>query len=351
MATSLRTLRQEVGAELDECYLGVVASATLNNLTCTALIDSDESPSKYDRGWVMICDANAEWRRLRATDEGAGIYGYKPDSGVLSFVRPLNSIPSASAQFEIHTLLDPDSFNARINVALSRCTYVDEQRIAAVDGQRAYDLSAYTWLTKPEQVVNVFWLQGTEDDKWTYSTGYVVGDYVVPGTYNGYRYKCTVAGASDLLPPTWPTTIGLTVSDNEVIWKCDSLADAEKRLLALNWFRVVNDSGALSLHIRPYTSSGGEELVVQVVRPYDALPTETMETDCPLRWARAAAILEIYNWLMRTGPAEDVKRWKEARDEAAGAFASLCRVHAPRPARRIQFGDNLKRGVSSDVVA
>jgi hypothetical protein len=56
--------------------------------------------------------------------------------------------------------------------------------------------------------------------QWTASTSYSYGDNVRPSTYNGYNYTCTVAGTSGGTEPTWPTTVGSTVVDGGVTWKC-----------------------------------------------------------------------------------------------------------------------------------
>lgn len=45
--------------------------------------------------------------------------------------------------------------------------------------------------------------------------------FVVPTVSNGYYYKCTVAGTTAASPePTWPTSIGGTVTDGTVTWTC-----------------------------------------------------------------------------------------------------------------------------------
>lgn len=45
--------------------------------------------------------------------------------------------------------------------------------------------------------------------------------FVVPTAANGFYYKCTTGGVTAASPePTWPTTIGATVSDNGVVWTC-----------------------------------------------------------------------------------------------------------------------------------
>ena len=66
-------------------------------------------------------------------------------------------------------------------------------------------------------------LKGTA---WTADTEMAVGDIVVPttGKENGYRYECTaVAGDKKThatTEPTWPTTVGATVVDDQVTWTC-----------------------------------------------------------------------------------------------------------------------------------
>lgn len=59
---------------------------------------------------------------------------------------------------------------------------------------------------------------------WAPNTAYSVGQFRRPTTPNGYRYEVTVAGTSDpTTEPSWPTTIGATVTDgttSPVTWKC-----------------------------------------------------------------------------------------------------------------------------------
>lgn len=58
------------------------------------------------------------------------------------------------------------------------------------------------------------------DSPWVKSTAYSLGNYVWPTTFNGYRYQCTTAGTSGSSEPTWPTTLGNTVSDGTAVWTC-----------------------------------------------------------------------------------------------------------------------------------
>jgi len=65
-------------------------------------------------------------------------------------------------------------------------------------------------------------LQTRITSTWAASKAYSLGDFVVPSTVNGYIYECTTAGTSGTAEPTWPTTVGTTVTDNTAVWTCRS---------------------------------------------------------------------------------------------------------------------------------
>lgn len=58
-------------------------------------------------------------------------------------------------------------------------------------------------------------------DQWVVATVYALGDIVEPITPNGFKYKATTAGTSHAsVEPTWPTSVGTTVTDGTAIWTC-----------------------------------------------------------------------------------------------------------------------------------
>jgi len=70
---------------------------------------------------------------------------------------------------------------------------------------------------------------------WTASHTYALGDIAIPTTNNGFWYECTTAGTSGTTEPTWPTTEGLTVTDNTVVWTCrsSSIPEAHEETIVL----------------------------------------------------------------------------------------------------------------------
>ena len=57
---------------------------------------------------------------------------------------------------------------------------------------------------------------------WAAGTAYAIDDIRCPVTANGYQYRCAVAGTSHAAAePTWPTALGVRVTDNTVTWEMD----------------------------------------------------------------------------------------------------------------------------------
>jgi hypothetical protein len=55
---------------------------------------------------------------------------------------------------------------------------------------------------------------------WVTLTALTAGLYRRPVTSNGFRYEVTTGGTTGATEPTWPTTIGATVTDGTVVFTC-----------------------------------------------------------------------------------------------------------------------------------
>lgn len=80
------------------------------------------------------------------------------------------------------------------------------------DGTNAYVINTAGTVTQVNQTYSA----------WTAATNYAVGNRVIPTVVNGYYYEVTAdAGSSHATTePTWPTTIGSTVVDQDITWTC-----------------------------------------------------------------------------------------------------------------------------------
>lgn len=58
---------------------------------------------------------------------------------------------------------------------------------------------------------------------WYPSTLYEPYQYVRPSTPSNYQYVCVSGGISGTVEPTWPTTVGHTVTDGACTWACEAL--------------------------------------------------------------------------------------------------------------------------------
>lgn len=111
---------------------------------------------------------------------------------------------------------------------------------------------------------------------WLASTAYALGYSARPTTPNGYRYEVTTAGTSNSSEPTWPTTIGNTVTDGTVVWTCV----AEERTvdeitLALTEAALDTNTPGAALNIGTSVLSGSANKVTVWIRVENAIPTIT----------------------------------------------------------------------------
>lgn len=97
--------------------------------------------------------------------------------------------------------------------------------LASTDPVRSYQPYNLDWYSRSAAILKACLDQlpsGTLAlTPWVASTAYVADQMIWPNAAgNGYRYACTVAGTSGATAPTWPTTVGATVTDGGVTWQC-----------------------------------------------------------------------------------------------------------------------------------
>lgn len=83
--------------------------------------------------------------------------------------------------------------------------------------------SAPTWPTTIGATVtdrDVIWKCVQSCTPWAATNPQSLGDIVIPTTANGYSYRCITPGTTGSTQPTWPTTQQATVTDGTVTWRC-----------------------------------------------------------------------------------------------------------------------------------
>jgi hypothetical protein len=118
---------------------------------------------------------------------------------------------------------------------------------------------------------------------WAVATAYTLGQSVEPTTPNTYRYIVTVAGTSHAATePTWPTTIGNTVTDGTVTWKCEALKSPTTEIkLALTSGGLAGATPGGALNLGTTILSGSANAVEIHVRVTNTITTVTDTTGTP----------------------------------------------------------------------
>jgi hypothetical protein len=131
----------------------------------------------------------------------------------------------------------------------------------ASDGDEDLTVTALgTFLPLAKRRVSAVTVTATDGDSavaWAADTVIALNEYRKPTTANGYYYKATaVAGdfkTAEVTQPTWPTTIGETVVDDQVTWttigKITKVADTD--------YVVDTDNGLIEILTG---ATGGYEL-------------------------------------------------------------------------------------------
>lgn len=109
---------------------------------------------------------------------------------------------------------------------------------------------------------------------WEANTAKVVNDRVRTVSKNGYKYRVqsfTSGGLTGASQPTWPTTIGATVVDNQVTWINDGkLHESTEIKLALSNGGLSSATAGAALAIGTVINSGSANAIAVHVRVDDA---------------------------------------------------------------------------------
>lgn len=91
------------------------------------------------------------------------------------------------------------------------------------------------------------------------------GTIVVPNPKNGFYYASSNPGTTSVTQPTWPTVIGATVLDGNVIWQCKG-QDAWNRYAVIFFFPYISDWG----FVPPANGSAEQIRISNLVRQWQS---------------------------------------------------------------------------------
>ncbi len=97
--------------------------------------------------------------------------------------------------------------------------YIDTEEVDLGDNMSSLSDDKYIALTNTLTAVDVMFLNRCAiTTGWSGGLYYDVGDFVVPTVSTGLIYRCDVYGLAGSVEPTWPTTEGQSVADNDTKW-------------------------------------------------------------------------------------------------------------------------------------
>ena len=104
---------------------------------------------------------------------------------------------------------------------------------------------------------------------WQASTAVALNARRSPTTPNGIAYKCTTAGTTGATEPTWPTTLGGTVTDGGAVWTAEMgpypiSASGVRHLASLESAALGGASGAYTCPLLPWDMAAGDSLIIRI---------------------------------------------------------------------------------------
>ncbi|AMK18694.1 DUF2163 domain-containing protein [Sphingobium sp. MI1205] len=112
------------------------------------------------------------------------------------------------------------------------------------------------------------------------------GNFVRPSVFNGYHYSCSAAGTTGGSEPSWPTTLGATVSDGGATWTCVKAATIEAVVAS------VTSGFRFTIAALPF-STIDDELAYGRVAFTSGVLADDLEIEI-FRWAASTRSIELY---------------------------------------------------------
>lgn len=217
----------------------------------------------------------------------------------------------ATAAYEIHNLFSRSRKDLALEEALPLAfphihSVVRDTSIVIVSNQYEYDISSLEiYRNRPHQVLAD---TAMVYDTWVKETAYEEDDIVKPTTFNGYVYKCTVAGTSDATEPTWPTTLNDTVVDGTATWTCYDTDYRTYPARILHDWEITPD-GKLLINTNAKLTAG-YRLHIVGIKPLEWNESDELDITTPhdkILYAQAAVYL--CESILHTAAMRNMERW------------------------------------------
>ena len=336
MATLMTAMLTLLNNDLDDNWSSTTTA--VGDTAQTYLVDD----SLYEKVADWVCDGMILYLPLGPTGAGSAETRVvdRLDGNKLYAKTVFSAQVQNGVSYEVHRLFTRNQkLTALRNAPTFVCPEIHEvvrnmDLVKIIENQYEYDISSLgIFNNRPHQVLIA---QQTIRDKWEADKAYVLDDYVRPATlakFTGYEYKCTTAGTSDATTePTWPTTIGDTVTDGTVVWTCQETLDySNYPMLPLHDWDITPD-GKLFLNDN-YTA--GYWLMIVGIKPLaftGSGASESIALDSPFTLILSAQAA-LYLCQQRIGSAgtQNIDRWTGLIQRWQQELA-LRKVQYPMPA-------------------
>ena len=118
--------------------------------------------------------------------------------------------------------------------------------------------------------------------EWVASTAVALGYTVEPTVDNTYRYVVTTAGTTGATEPTWPTTIGSSVTSGTAVFKCVAKSHQPTEIkLATSLAGLDSATGGAALVLGTQILAGTANAVPVHIRVTNAVTTVSSNVGYP----------------------------------------------------------------------